>query len=166
MEDGGSIVLPYDVDSLFTDELQQLQISGIGIVKNLTITDGNMIQFSVADNDNDSTNELQGLDEVLAIDSNAAEINIVNVKSLTIGVDTADLNVALNVQSTTAGALFATMTKAQRLAIGSPMEGLIVTQINEKKGLYMFINGSWVRFKTSGVSGDPNTTLIYTTNGF
>jgi hypothetical protein len=82
---GGSVILPYDVDSLFSDELQQLQISGTGIVKNLTITDGNMIQFSVADNDNDSTNELQGLGEVLAIDSNAGGHNIVNIKSISIG---------------------------------------------------------------------------------
>ena len=166
LEDGGSVVLPYDIDSLFTDELQQLQISGLGDIKDLTITDGNTIQFSIADNDNDSINEIQGLAEVLSVDSNAAGMNIVNVNSLTIGADTVDSNIALNVQSTTAGAIFSAMTKIQRLAIGSPNEGLIVTQIDEKKGLYMFINGSWVRFKTSGVSGDPNTTLIYTTNGF
>ena len=166
LEDGGSVVLPYDIDSLFTDELQQLQISGLGDIKDLTITDGNTIQFSIADNDNDSINEIQGLAEVLSVDSNAAGMNIVNVNSLTIGADTVDSNIALNVQSTTAGAIFSAMTKIQRLAIGSPNEGLIVTQIDEKKGLYMFINGSWVRFKTSGVSGYPNTTLIYTTNGF
>ena len=150
LEDGGSVVLPYDIDSLFTDELQQLQISGLGDIKDLTITDGNTIQFSIADNDNDSINEIQGLAEVLSVDSNAAGMNIVNVNSLTIGADTVDSNIALNVQSTTAGAIFSAMTKIQRLAIGSPNEGLIVTQIDEKKGLYMFINGSWVRFKTSG----------------
>ncbi len=165
LENGGSVVLPYDVDSLFTDELQQLQISGMGIVKNLTITDGNMVQFSVADIDNDSTNELQGLGEVLAIDSNAGGHNIVNIKSISIGMDTVDTNIALNVKSSTSGVLFSRMTKQQRIAINNPVEGLIVTQIDEKKGLYIYMNNKWTRFKSFGY-GDPNNTLIYTTNGF
>lgn len=165
LEDGGSVILPYDVDSLFSDELQQLQISGMGIVKNLTITDGNMIQFSVADNDNDSTNELQGLGEVLAIDSNAGGHNIVNIKSISIGMDTVDTNIALNVKSSSSGVVFSRMTKQQRISINNPVEGLIVTQIDEKKGLYIYMNGKWTRFKSFGY-GDPNNTLIYTTNGF
>lgn len=165
LEDGGSVILPYDVDSLFSDELQQLQISGTGIVKNLTITDGNMIQFSVADNDNDSTNELQGLGEVLAIDSNAGGHNIVNIKSISIGMDTVDTNIALNVKSSSSGVVFSRMTKQQRISINNPVEGLIVTQIDEKKGLYIYMNGKWTRFKSFGY-GDPNNTLIYTTNGF
>lgn len=50
---------------------------------------------------------------------------------------------SLDIASTTKGVLLPRMTAAQRAAIASPAEGLIVVQIDGTKGLYLFINAAW-----------------------
>jgi hypothetical protein len=49
----------------------------------------------------------------------------------------------LDVASTTKGFLPPRMTSAQRTAIASPAEGLIVVQTDGTQGLYMYINATW-----------------------
>jgi hypothetical protein len=55
----------------------------------------------------------------------------------------------LEVQSTTKGVLIPRMTGVQRTAIAAPAEGLMVYQLNAPIGLWMFINGAWVRLTTA-----------------
>jgi len=182
LEDGGSIVLPYDVDSLFTDELQQLQISGIGIVKNLTITDGNMIQFSVADNDNDSTNELQTLslsNDTLSL-SDGGEVflpyrlwndsitDINTTKTVGIGTINPDTNASLELASKPF--LPPRLSTTEMLDIENPVDGMMVFNLDKGCPYYYFEdawwngcggsgNGSWSG--TSGSNGNfPNDPTV------
>ena len=49
----------------------------------------------------------------------------------------------LDVRSTSKGLLTPRMTSAQRLAIGSPAEGLIVYQTDQRKGFYFWNGNNW-----------------------
>ena len=60
-----------------------------------------------------------------------------------IGTATPAASAQLDVSSTTKGFLPPRMTAAQRTAIASPAEGLLVFQTNGSKGYYYFINGAW-----------------------
>lgn len=60
-----------------------------------------------------------------------------------IGTATPAASAQLDVTSTTKGFLPPRMTAAQRAAIASPAEGLLVFQTNGAKGYYYFINGAW-----------------------
>lgn len=62
-----------------------------------------------------------------------------------IGLGTAsiDASALFQMDSTTKGFLPPRMTQAQRVAIASPAEGLIVYQTNGVIGLYIYANGTW-----------------------
>ncbi len=50
----------------------------------------------------------------------------------------------LDVSSTNKGVLISRMTQAQRNAIASPAEGLMIYQTDSKEGFYYFSNGIWM----------------------
>jgi hypothetical protein len=60
-----------------------------------------------------------------------------------IGILSPASSAKLDVSSTTQGFLPPRMTDAQRTAIASPVEGLLVFQTNGSKGYYYFIGGAW-----------------------
>jgi hypothetical protein len=67
-----------------------------------------------------------------------------------IGTINPNTSAALDIESTTKGLLTPRMTAAQRIAISTPAEGLIVFQTDSTPGLYCYVNGSW-----SALSGGP-----------
>ena len=60
-----------------------------------------------------------------------------------IGNNTPDPSAVLDVTSTTGGFLPPRMTAAQRIAIATPAEGLLVFQTDAKAGFYYIKNGAW-----------------------
>ena len=60
-----------------------------------------------------------------------------------IGTATPAASAQLDVSSTTKGFLPPRMSAAQRAAIATPAEGLLVYQTNGSKGYYYFISGAW-----------------------
>jgi len=76
--------------------------------------------------DSSSINEIQSLEQVLAVDSNANNRSIYNVKSLTIGDTLLSSSVALSINSNNAGLLLPRLTKVQRDLISNPVQGLMV----------------------------------------
>ena len=68
--------------------------------------------------------------------------------SVGIGTATPDPSAILQVNSTAKGFLPPRMTQAQREAISSPAEGLMVFQTNNGAALYMYANGKWVIVQT------------------
>ena len=85
-----------------------------------------------------------------------------------IGVATPAASAALDVTSTTKGLVLPRMTFAQRAAIATPSQGLLVYQTNGTPGLYYYVGNSWVNVlngiipDASGNSG-PNPTVRVTT---
>lgn len=75
--------------------------------------------------DSSVTNEIQSLDQVLSVDSNASGKTIYNLNNLTIG-DTIRPSAALAINRTDAGLLLPRLTKIQRNGIVNPEKGLIV----------------------------------------
>jgi trimeric autotransporter adhesin len=69
----------------------------------------------------------------------------------------------LDIESTTAGVLIPRMTTAQRTAIVSPPQGLMVYQTTIPEGLYMYNSSGWVAISPSGFNNDllPATTGTY-----
>jgi len=61
-----------------------------------------------------------------------------------VGTTTPDASSVLEVQSTTQGMLTPRMTSAQRVAINSPANGLIVYQTDGIAGFYYYTGGAWV----------------------
>jgi len=76
-------------------------------------------------NDSSAVNEIQSLEQVLSVDSNASGKTIYNLNSLTIG-DTISPSAALAINRTDAGLLLPRLTKIQRNGIVNPEKGLIV----------------------------------------
>ncbi len=70
-----------------------------------------------------------------------------------IGTTNPDASSALDIQSTSAGILVPRMTQAQRDAIGSPADGLLIYQTDNSPGFYYY-NGAWTALATSGGSGE------------
>jgi hypothetical protein len=74
--------------------------------------------------------------EIMRIKSSTANISI--------GANaTPNASAILDITSTTKGVLFPRMTSAQRTAIASPAEGLIVYQTDGTIGLYIYANSTW-----------------------
>lgn len=72
-----------------------------------------------------------------------------------VGINTASPNAsaALDVTSTTQGMLVPRMTEAQRTAIASPANGLLVYQTDATSGFYFYNGTAWASL-SSGGSGD------------
>lgn len=67
-----------------------------------------------------------------------------------IGTTTPDASAQLDVSSTTKGFLPPRMTEAERDAISSPADGLVIYQTNATAGLYVRSSGAWVKLDESG----------------
>lgn len=82
-----------------------------------------------------------------------------------IGTTTPASSSILDIRSTSRGVLLPRMTKAQRAAIGSPAQGLLVFQTDGSRGFYVF-DGSWqpmsVQPNLANLSGTTaiNTSLL------
>lgn len=73
-------------------------------------------------------------------------INITEAQqNVGIGTSTPQASALLDVSSTSKGFLPPRMTDAQRIAITSPADGLLVYQTNAPIGLYFYKNGVWTR---------------------
>jgi glycyl-tRNA synthetase alpha subunit len=72
----------------------------------------------------------------------------------------------LDVKSTSKGFLAPRVTTAQRIAISSPAEGLLVYQTDGTKGFYYFTNATWTALAASGASWSltGNAGISYPTN--
>ncbi|MBO3117483.1 hypothetical protein J4050_12035, partial [Winogradskyella sp. DF17] len=85
-----------------------------------------------------------------------------------IGTTTPDASSMLDIESTTSGILIPRMTQAQRLAIGTPANGLLVYQTNGSLGFWFYDGLGWNQL-TFGASGEfqsiggivQNTTDIF-----
>jgi hypothetical protein len=70
-------------------------------------------------------------------------MRINSIGSVGIGAVTINASAKLQVDSTTQGFLPPRMTAAQRAAISTPAEGLIIFQTDGVVGLYLYINSAW-----------------------
>ena len=70
-------------------------------------------------------------------------INITEAQNVGIGTSTPQTSAQLDVSSTTKGFLPPRMTAAQRSAISSPTNGLLVYQTDYPSGLFYFNSGVW-----------------------
>lgn len=66
-----------------------------------------------------------------------------------IGTTTPNASAALEIVSTGKGVLIPRITSAQRTAIATPAEGLMIYQTNTPVGLWMFISGAWIKLSTT-----------------
>jgi hypothetical protein len=70
-----------------------------------------------------------------------------------IGTNNPDNSAVLDIESTTKGLLAPRMTSAQRIAISTPAEGLIVFQTDNTPNLYCYVNGAWTAISSSPSAG-------------
>lgn len=70
-----------------------------------------------------------------------------------IGTNNPDNSAVLDIESTTKGLLAPRMTAAQRIAISTPAEGLIVFQTDNTPNLYCYVNGTWTAILSSPSAG-------------
>jgi len=83
-------------------------------------------------------------------------INIIKAQNVGIGTTTPDTSAQLDVNSTSKGFLTPRITAAQRKAILSPANGLLVYQTDYPSGFYFFKGGVWT--KLSETISYPNGT--------
>lgn len=84
-----------------------------------------------------------------------------------VGTNTPNASAALDVTSTTKGLLTPRMTAAQRAAIASPANGLIVYQTDNTPNFYGYINGAWAPIAApSNTFVDGNLGTSFMGNGF
>jgi hypothetical protein len=87
-----------------------------------------------------------------------------------IGTTSPATTAALDVSSTSKGALLPRMNASQRTGIVSPATGLIVYQTDGTAGFYYFDGAAWVQLasasSSSSSSSSGSNTLIYTADGF
>lgn len=81
-----------------------------------------------------------------------------------IGTNNPDNSAVLDIESTTKGLLAPRMTAAQRTAISTPANGLVVYQTDSTQGLYCYINGSWSAI-SSGTTAGSWTPVITDASG-
>lgn len=70
-----------------------------------------------------------------------------------IGVATPDPSAMLHVQATDKGMLIPRMTAAQKNAITSPAEGLLIYQTDSPIGFWYFSNGNWINLSANNNGG-------------
>lgn len=79
-----------------------------------------------------------------------------------IGTTTPAASALLDVNSTSKGFLPPRMTAAQRIAISSPAEGLLIYQTNAPAGFYFYKGGVWTRLSETTSSTSGGATPIVT----
>lgn len=98
---------------------------------------------------------------IFSVSSLAQTVIVTDDPAYTTGQSSA----ALDVKSITKGFLLPRMTQAQRVAITSPAEGLLVFQTDGVKGLYYYINSAWTVI-SSGAAGPWSLTGNSGTNSY
>ncbi len=81
-----------------------------------------------------------------------------------IGTTTPDASSQLEIQSTTKGLLTPRMTQAEREAIVSPAQGLLVFQTNNQSGFYYYSSAGWGRLTTTADTATPAGKSAYVAN--
>jgi uncharacterized protein (TIGR02145 family) len=76
-----------------------------------------------------------------------------------IGTSTPQSSAQLDVSSTSKGFLAPRMSSAERIAIVSPAEGLLVYQTNVTAGFYFFKNGAWSRLAETSSASIPSLNM-------
>ncbi len=82
-----------------------------------------------------------------------------------IGTTSPNASSLLEVKSTTKGVLLPRMTKAQRDAIGSPVDGLLIYQTNNTPGFYYYKGSSWKAISVNNVRGLGDNLFIGSSAG-
>jgi len=72
-----------------------------------------------------------------------------------------DESAMLDVKSTTKGALFPRMTQAERTAVTTPAEGLLVYQTDGKEGFYYFDGTGWTQIASQKSAAPVGTILSF-----
>ena len=118
----------------------------IGITQSGTASDG-YLSSTDWNTFNNKQNALSGTTGYITkfISSSNIGNSVLFENSSAIGLGTASINASalFQMDSTTKGFLPSRMTQAQRQAIASPAEGLIVYQIDSIIGLYIYSNSVW-----------------------
>lgn len=82
---GGVPTWQAPIDNSATNEIQNLALgTPSGVNRTINISGGTGVTFSVADNDNSSSNEIQGLKDVLSTSNDANGLSAVNLSAITI----------------------------------------------------------------------------------
>jgi uncharacterized protein (TIGR02145 family) len=85
----------------------------------------------------------------------------ISAQSVGIGTSTPEASAQLEVSSTTKGFLTPRMTAAQRTAIFSPANGLLIYQTDYPSGFYFFKGGVWTRLsETTTLIGGGATPIV------
>ena len=110
---------------------------------------------SGAYSDSSSTNEIQSLEQVLSIDSNANNTSIYNLKSLTIGDTLISSSAAIAINRIDAGLLLPRLTKIQRDVSLNPEQGLIVycTDCETEGRVSVFDGSTWELLSQTNSTG-------------
>lgn len=98
-----------------------------------------------------------GADNSQALDVSAMNAGVRNAGqlwldasgSVSTGTTTPDASAKLQIDSTTSGILLPRMTKAQRDAIGTPANGLLIYQTDGTAGVKARVAGAWVTLNTT-----------------
>lgn len=125
---------------------------------NFADTSGYALNIDIgAFKDSSNTNELQSLDQILTIDSNANNKSIHNLKSLIIGDTIKVSSAVMAINSTDAGFLLPRMTLIQRNMIQNPVQGLMIYCTDcEANGRISYHNGvSWELLMPQPSAGQP-----------
>ena len=87
--------------------------------------------------------------------------SLAGISQVGIGTDNPNNAAALDIVSTTKGVLISRMSESQRLAISSPVTGLLVYQSNSTAGFYYYDGSQWLRLLegTSFSEGIPVVVL-------
>ena len=93
-----------------------------------------------------------------------ATVNVLAQNAVGIGTTTPGNSAILDVSSTTKGLLAPRMTKAQKLAILNPADGLLLYQTDDTVGLYQFAGGAW-KTVADNLGNHEMTKRLYT-NGY
>ena len=90
-------------------------------------------------------------------------VHIPLIAQVGIGTLTPDASAILDVTSNTKGILIPRMTQVQRLAIASPVTGLLVYQTDGSSEFYYYNGSIWTTFVGSSgwnLTGDSGTTAV------
>lgn len=135
---------------------QSADTSQFALIAEFSDTAGYSINIDEgAFSDSSSTNEIQSLEQVLYVDSNANNRSIYNVKSLTIGDTLISSSAALSVNSTNAGLLLPRLTKIQRDVIPNPEQGLVVycTDCETEGRISVYDGSTWELLSQTNSTG-------------
>lgn len=130
---------------------------GVGIAQTLsqtgsdvTLSDGGGT-VSVNDADADATNELQNIEQVLAVGNDANGNNIVNTGQIGIGTATPNAESSMEI-STALPVVFPSMTQAQVDALAAPVEGMVQYNTTANK-LQVYLSATNNVFGNNTTSG-------------